>query len=353
MKLMQYEKNAGALPGSGRWACPKSLKSLAALMLVLLLQGCSIIYKTTGDILVNFGRSEMTPYLLTYDDVDMACTTGTAFTPFLASFEQVHSNPERLVVLTYSMAAVCAQEQAMEQAMRYTRAVDQGRAGEARDARTQEKHHSRLAASRLYESHRRAVSAYGEPTENSCPRLRTDFDELVFMVGWLNGVQAMLYDGASNGSLGVPRDIAAKARHAANCLDSEKWWGVPRALRASVGVILPALAPEDADPWSQLDQAVQRGYDAGVRLSSALYVMAAYSVDDRERIREGIRGFARNNEELDENYAMLDAIARFTVKGVSDRLWTDAVGERTPFGELGSFWDDEEPGDDADIEDLL
>lgn len=349
---MKFEQSRAAsrLPGSSH---QRLCRFAGLLALALMLQGCSIIYKTTGDILVSFGRSEMTPYLLTYDDVEMACTTGTAFTPFLASFEQVHSSPERLVVLTYSMAAVCAQEQALEQTLRYMRAMDHGRAGVARDARTQEKHYSKLAASRLYESHRRAVRAYGEPTENSCPRLRTDFDELVFMVGWLNGVQAMLYDGAANGSLGVPRDIAGKARHAARCLDNEKWWGVPRAVRASVEVILPALGPEDATPWETLDASVQQGYDTGVRLSSALYVMAAYSVDDRERMRRGIRGFARNNEELDENYAMLNAIARFTVKGVSDRLWTEARGERTPFGELGSFWDDDASGGEADIEDLL
>lgn len=329
---------------------------LAALLAgVMVLQGCSVIYKTTGDILVNYGRSEMTPYLLTYDDMGMACATGEGLTPFLVSFESVHAKPTRLAVLTNSMAAVCADNMALQEELRYGRAMRRGDTPEAQDARTLQKRHSEVAASRLYESYLRSVKQYGEVEHGGqCPRLRSEFDELVFMVGLISGVQALLHDATADVAVGVPRDIAAKVERAATCLDSEKWWGVPQGIRASLWNILPMLAPEGVDAWAELESSVDQGYAAGVRLASALYVVTGYSVGDDERVRRGIRGFAANNEELDPDYAMLDAISGFMVEGVSDRLWTEATGQRTPFKRLGTFWDDtRDSSSDVDIDDLL
>lgn len=346
-----FEINTHMLESVSRLFRP-TITLLIPLMLVL--QGCTPVYKTTGDILVNYGRAEMTPYLLTYDDLDMACATGEAMTPFLVSFESVNANPTRLAVLTNSMAAVCAQQRALEQELRYIRAIQSGQTAEARDARTLQKRYSSIAGARLYESYQRAIAAYGEATEEHCPRLRSDFDEMVFLVGHLNGVQALLYDGAADNSLGLPRNIAAKSAIASRCLDNAKWWGAPGGIRASVWSILPMLAPADTDTWKLLHEAAQQGYASGVRLSSALYAVSAYSADNKEELRRAIREFANDDQTLDSDYAMLNAITQFTVRSISDRMWTEATGERTPFGALGSFWDDvAEPTTSFNIEDLL
>jgi hypothetical protein len=51
---------------------------------------------------------------------------------------------------------------------------------------------------------------------------------------------------------------------------------------------------------------------------------------------------------------MLDIVATKQVLAVSDRLWTEATGSRTPIGGLGTFWDDQSPAEEAlDIDDLL
>lgn len=333
----------------------RSVRLAGLLAGMMLVQGCSVIYKTTGDILVNYGRSEMTPYLLTYQDLGMACATGEGLTPFLVSFESVHSNPTRLAVLTNNMAAVCADMQALEEELRYNRAMNRGDSAEAQDARTMQKRHSEVAARRLYESYQRTVKQYGEvDVGDKCPRLRSDFDQLVFMVGQISGAQALVHDAAADVRVGVPRDIAAKAERAAQCLDNEKWWGVPQGIRATLWTILPMLAPEDSDNWGELERAAQTGYDEGVRLNSALYVMAAYSVGNDEHVRRAIRGFVANDEELDPEYTMLDTIAGYMVQSVSDRMWTEATGQRTPYGRLGTFWDDvEERRPAIDIDDLL
>ena len=73
---------------------------------LLALQGCGMIYKTTGDILVSFGQAELLPYMLAYDDVRMGCIMGEAQTPLLMSFETVGSHPGRLGVMTFVLSLI-------------------------------------------------------------------------------------------------------------------------------------------------------------------------------------------------------------------------------------------------------
>lgn len=328
------------------------LALLASLLVVL--QGCGIIYKTTGDVLINYGRAEMVPYLLMDDDVAMGCATGEALTPLLLSFESVGSNPDRLAPLVFTVAATCTESLALEQELRYSRALKEGRVAEAQDARTLQKRYLRVTAQRYHKAYLRTTAQYGEADNGQCPRLRTDFDELVWLVGQIAGVQAVLNDGASDASLGVPRDIAAKVERGAACVDNEKWWGVPNGTRAALWSILPMFAPEGADPWREMDRSVRIGFEQGVRLPSALFAIAAHSVGDEQRVRRAIREFSKNDSHIDQNYAMLDALAEFLITGISDRLWTEATGKRTPFGGLGTFWDDQRSSQPAfDIDDLL
>lgn len=335
---------------SGRFAW----RALGIAAAAMVMQGCTMVYKTTGDILVNFGRGEMTPYVLTYDDLGMACATGEGFTPFLTSFETVGSKPNRLSVLMNTMAATCSDAMAIEEELRYLRAMNRGDVTEAQDARAAQKRWAQLSAKRQYEAYQRTVKQYGEvETLDDCPRLRQDFDEIVFMTGLLSGVQSLLNDAASDVSQGIPRDIAAKVERAAQCLDNEKWWGVPRGIRASLWNILPMIAPDNVDAMAELRQAAQRGFDAGVRLSSTLYVISAYSTGNDDEVRNGLRGFAQHGDNLNPDYAMMDAIGGFMLLGISDRLWTEATGKRTPFGGLGTFWDDSSSGDSINIDDLL
>jgi hypothetical protein len=138
------------------------------------------------------------------------------------------------------------------------------------------------------------------------------------------------------------------------CLDNEKWWGLPRGIRAALWNTLGNLKPEGADIWATLDESVDAGFDNGLRLASALYVMAAQSADDRERMREGIREFAERDFERNPEYRMLDAMAETIIRNMSDRMWTEATGKRTPMGKLGSFWNDpKDGGSGVNVDDLL
>jgi hypothetical protein len=320
---------------------------------VLVMQGCSVIYKTTGDVLVNYSEDQMVPYLMTSEDTAMGCATGESLTPLLMSFETVGSHPEKLGVLVHVVAGACAEQRATEQELRYLRAINEGDGTEAQDARAQQKRYSELAARRQYQAFKHVTSVYGEADNGQCPRLRSDFDSLVWMVGQLGGIQALLNDAKAETAVGVPRDIAAKAQRGAGCLDNEKWWGVPNAIRAALWNILPPLKPDGAEAWPTLEKSVEQGFEGGVRLSSALYATAARSVGDDERVRQAIREFYQRDVELEQDYRMLDSIAGNLILAISDRMWTKATGQRTPFGQEGKFWDDRSESSDVNIDDLL
>lgn len=317
------------------------------------LQGCGMIYKSTGDILVSYGKSDMMPYVMTYDDVPMACSLGEAQTLLLMSFESVGSNPDKMATMVFNTAAGCSEQRSLDAQLRYLRDIKIGDVSGAQDARIEQKRWAANAAKRQLVSYNRTIKAFGNMKDGQCPKLKSDFDQMVWMVGMLSGMQALLNDTTADGSVGVPRNIAANAAMGATCLDSEKWWGVPDAMRGAVWNMLPMLAPEGTDSWKILENATKTGFKKGVRLASAMYAMAAYSKGDDARLKSVIRDFVANGKNINPNYKLLDAIAGDMILGLSDRLWTQATGKRTPYGELGTFWDDAKSQPKVDINDLL
>ena len=323
---------------------------------LLALQGCGMIYKTTGDVLMGFGSKEMLPYMMSDQDTRVACAAGEAQTPLLLAFERVGSDPNKLAVLMNVVASSCTDELALEQELRYLRAGKSQNIAEAPDARIMQKRYAAISARRQYASYQRLQAAFPIPEGENCSKkkLKTDFDELAWMIGNIGGMQAMMSDSTADGVVGVPRDIAARVERGIECIPSDKWWGVPRGVRAAIWNIVPMYAPANADPWAELDKAVKIGNQQGVRLGGAMYVLAAYTKGDNERARQGIRDFAANNKNLNAEFRMMDVMAETIVIGISDRMWTEATGKRTPVGGLGTFWDDAAKSQPSfNIDDLL
>lgn len=317
------------------------------------LTGCGMIYKTTGDVLVGYGEADMMPYVLTNNDVPMACGMGKSLTPLLMSFESVGSDPDKLGVMVYTTAATCSDAHALDAQLRYMRDIKSGDVTDAQDARIVQKRWAAISASRQWTAYKRALKAYGGMKDGQCPDLDSDFDQTVWMVGMLSGLQALLNDTTAGGAVGVPRNIAANAAEGATCLNNDKWWGVPEGIQGVVWNMLPMLAPKGADSWQMLEDSAKKGLAGGVRLGSALYAMAAYSKGDTERLKTAIRDFAANDNNVNPDYRLIDAFAREIVQGLSDRLWTKATGKRTPYGDLGTFWDDAPATPQINIQDLL
>jgi uncharacterized protein YceK len=332
----------------------QSIRALLVAAILITMTGCSSIYRTTGWFAYDYSESYAMPYVMKTDDTDMGCAMSEAMTPMLLSFSELTWSPDRLATTMYMQAGACAEAKANEEGLTYLRAYKAQNIAEAKDARIRQKRLFALAANRQYKGYKHLVSEFGEPGE-TCPDMDED-EEFFWMLGLVSGLQAVMSDVRGQGEVGVPKDIAMKSVRGSQCLDAKRWWGVPKAMQAAVWTMMPENAPEGVDPWQELVVASEMGGEAGVRLAQAMEVVVADGSGNQERLRDAIRRHAQSIKTTSPNkdYQMLDTVATQQILAVSDRLWTEATGSRTPIGGLGTFWDDKSPAEEAlDIDDLL
>lgn len=330
------------------------IRALIVATALVAVTGCSSIYRTTGWFAYDYSESYAMPYVMKTDDTEMGCAMSEAMTPMLLSFSELTWSPDRLATTMYMQAGACAEAKANEEGLTYLRAYKAQNIGEAKDARIRQKRLFALAASRQYKGYQHLVAEFGEPGEE-CPDMDKD-EEFFWMLGLVSGLQAVMSDVRGQGEVGVPKDIAMKSVRGSQCLDAKRWWGVPKAMQAAVWTMMPDNAPDGVDPWEELKEASLMAGDAGVRLAQAVEVVIADGSGNEERLRDAIRRHAHSVKTKSPNkeYRMLDVVATQQVLAVSDRLWTEATGSRTPVGGLGTFWDDAAPEAEAlDIDDLL
>ena len=104
-----------------------------------------------------------------------------------------------------------------------------------------------------------------------------------------------------------------------------------------------------------LEANAQKGAARGVRLGHVVWAMSAHAGGDIATTKRALRDFVARGEAArrDGGHRLLDHIAREVMLGLSDRIWTEATGVRTPVGGLGTFPDDPPAAPAADIDDLL
>ena len=340
--------------------------SWARLMVLLialtLLSGCSVIrnhmYSTSGSVMQGLSKEHTTPYLLKQKDLGMSCAMSEATTPMMMSFGRVTDEPNQLGVMMNLSAAGCSVERAREHDLAYHRLMRDRDTDAARDAQYNARRHYREATLRYHRSWQNLNEHYGDIGNQECPtdRLETEMDQFMYLSGLIAGLQAMNTQVRSGQQLGVPNNIGSRVARATDCLDDDRWWGVPGAMKAAVHAMLPSAAPEGAEPFEELEEASRKGEEAGVRLANVFHAVAARNAEDRERVRDVIRRHASAVEERDPagDWAMIDETATQQIRAVSDLLWTRATGHRTPTGRLGEFWDDEEPeSENIDLNELM
>lgn len=333
----------------------KKLIFFLLLCLSIMLSGCTIVYKSTGDALIGFAEDEAVPYLLESNDVAFGCSMAESFTPFLLSFSRVTTPPEKLAILLHLLSGNCAEFDAWEEELRYLRAIYHKNPQAARDARIAQQRLLTLAASRQLTGYSYLTSAISEPGAE-CPEFSSENDELYWLLGLLNGIQAIMNDIASAGSTQVPLDIAAKVGRGAACLDNEKWWGTPNAIRAAIWITIPGNQPEGIDPETILKQSIQISLQQGIYVPQVLAAQIYLGQGKIEKVKQLIRHYAKYKREASEQSAfkILNEVSFLQLQAQSDKLWTQATGARTPLGRMGSFWDDpSEAVETIDIDELL
>ena len=328
---------------------------LLVLSLTVLLNACTVVYKSTGDVMTGYAEDQGVSYLLATDDVALACSMAEAFTPFLLSFSQVTTPPDQLAILFYLKTGSCIEFKAWEEELRYLRAIHAKNSIEAQDARIAQQRFLTQSARRHLTGYQYFVSVFGEPGAE-CPEFDSDRDELYWLMGLVNGIQAILNDIASAGNAEVPLDIAAKVGRGATCLDNEKWWGTPDAIQAAIWITIPGNEPDDKNPAQILDDSLQVGLEQGIHINYVLAAQIYLGLGNLEKVKQIIRSHAglTSQTAASQEFKILNQISKLQIQAISDRLWTEATGKRTPLGRIGSFWDDSDKAvETIDIDEIL
>jgi hypothetical protein len=328
---------------------------------VFLLSGCSQIYKTGANLALRFTENHFVPPIVAMDDTQMVCESGTALTPLIVSTQALGADPTKMAVLLYAGAGLCAEKRALEQELQYLRSAREGKVEVAQDARIAQKRWAEIAARRQFAGYQMFAEKWERDYKiklgDQCPTMRTDLDKTIYLLGMVSGLQAVTNDINAQGAVNVPKDIAAVVERGMKCLDNEKFWGTPMAIRAAIWTLLPGASEGKPDPFQTMKDATRIGERTGVRLPHAIYALAAQATGKDELIRDALRTYGNSIEQkmpVNPKYRLFDAMGGELVMGISDRYWTEKTGTRTPDGGLLRFWDEKAVDDSGiNVDDLI
>ncbi len=338
---------------------PRMTRLLTATVMAvsaMTMSGCALLQSGVSGVTLNILEEGFTPPALKMGDPDMVCKFATVNGPLVGAARAFHGDPSLMESTLFTTASFCSEADAITEELRYMRAVRDKRPDEAQDARIAQKRLLALTAERQYEAFKRMKTKleqkYFFEYGKTCPRFRRDFDELVYLTGTMSGLLAVTNDFQSQQSVGVPTDIAPLSEFAMTCLDNKKWWGVPQAARAVVWSLLPG-GSEGKDVKGTFETAMKLGEERGVRLAHVFQVVAAVSAEDTATARATMKRFVNvQNFKANDDYRIFDVMAKLQMQNISDRMWTQNTGSRTPFADLGKFWD-EKAKNDVNVDSFL
>jgi hypothetical protein len=138
------------------------------------------------------------------------------------------------------------------------------------------------------------------------------------------------------------------------CVDNTKFWGVPQATRAVIWTLLPGSGDGKPEPYATMKASMQIGEQKGVRLSHALYAIAAQASGDDAKVRDALKAYADSRSETKPThpqFKLIDSMAAAIVQGVADRYWTENTGVRGTDEGMQRFWD--ESDNSSNLDDLF
>lgn len=308
------------------------------ILMLWLTTGCSI-YKIAGNAVSDYAVSDLGPYILSTEDLEMGCQTGQALGNLLLSFDRVGSDTNLPGVVTLFASGLCAELQANEAELGYHRALFAKKPTDAMDARIVEQRAHAVAASRYARAWEHMIQVFGEPQEGQCPDLAED-ERLFYLVGLAAGVQAILHDRASGGQVGMDMSVLSKVARATQCVDDNEFWQIPSGFRFALYASVPGSGPADIDPVAKLREASKSGEALGVKMGWALLAQTGRGIGQTELVKEAIAAAASRNDAIETPALakLLDKYALGMLTHFSDVQWTEDRGHRTPVGSFGTFF---------------
>lgn len=320
------------------------------------LAGCqNMVRDMAASGMVSFGNEHIQPWFMASTDTDIMCAMGEGMVPMVYP---MGPNVDPMIPMVTLASGMCADEKAKEEELRYIRAMRKNDVETAMDARTMQKRWSELAARRQYFGYQAVVRYFGEPG-GECPEFESKHEQMSYMFGLFGGFQAFQADLSNGGTASIPLDLLPKAMKGLECVDNEEFWGLPAAIQAMVQIMKAKVgddAADMADGQAKLAAAAAIGEEKGVRivqmLEATLYAMQGDEAKTKDVIRKHVNTI--KSTPANPDLRLLDEMSTRGIRLISDKLWTQQTGQRTPYNQLGRFWDDNLQKSSApDIDELL
>ena len=297
------------------------------MILFTLLLGCaSRIDSFTLDKVLPIGMGE--------PDLGKACALGESLNYPLRSL--TNKTPNKAMIISETTAALCLDIKSMEEDLKaaqfkYLSSVPQAMDGKIAAQRM----HTKVAI-RYVQAYNYTESAFGTIGEGACPKLSKK-DESAFLIGLIAGTLAVIHSRLGGSQAGVSDSLLPKIARASKCLDDEKWWYTPQALRSAVWAFVPGSGPENVDPWSVLYESGEEGAKTQVRVAWGIHNLIASISNQEDSFHKGIVAHAEsiNNHSISGPWALLDEYAFWVSRHRLDLLWMKKEGHRSP--DFGSF----------------
>lgn len=315
---------------------------------MLLLSGCATVYKPLGWVISSYAQDEVVPYALAHPDAHVSvCGTGEGLTQFLGSFGRVVKDPNFALFYTELLTGFCAESKAYEAHLRYLRASHENQTTVARDELMLAQRWHAIAAERRVRAVGYITARYGDIGGETCPNLFKDADEMAYLLGLVTALQAVRSDLLSGAQAGVQRDLAARTMRSASCLDNAKWWGAPQGIRSAVWAFVPGTLPKNQNLWQSYESAsvIAKEHDALFPL--VLYALGADNLGNDAEMRKALKiaGDIQNNivagqSKFPAAYQLVNAISYDQLLYLTDIIWMEQKGHRSPPNSVGVFPDE-------------
>lgn len=323
----------------------KVLRNSLILATVLGLSACSKD-QLVGNGLRTYTIDHALPVILKTDDIPMICHANDGFTPIIKAFTRFKVETDMMLAFGYAGSSICTETQAVEKELWSTLTEKQGWPDVAIDARIAQQLLNKDAAKKQLNAYNHTVDYFKKQYnydfgEGKCPKLKQEVEELLLFVGATSALQALNNDVSSGRLVGVDMGIPPKVVHAMECLDNNKWWGFPQALRAALTIILPESPEIEAAGWKSLQENATLGVQQGMRVGYATYAVIASLKGRDDHLRIALKGFENvNAEKTNKDYLLLDAIAEQQVRHLANRFWMRLEGRRAPTEGYSQFLDE-------------
>ncbi len=333
---------------------PKNFLLSVFFLTHLSISGCSLLHKPVGATLISYAEIEALPFFLAETDPDLLCLSGTSLLPLLESFKRVEVETSKIGISLFLLSGFCAEQDAHTLDISELLSDKNERYVDAISYASLKKRTLALAAKRQYRSYQNTLLAFSGNPPEKCPSFSDDIDTLQFLLGYLQGLEALLNNGKSGSMANIPLNISNDIYRAMNCVENKKWWGVPTAVQAALLVFLPELNRNDSERIDDiLQESIKEGWKSGVPLAETVALAAWEGQGKHKKIETLLQNHYQNNIEsnYDQRWLAITRISNRHLDNYSDHQQLSKGNSLTP-EQAEPFLIEATPSYDLDLDDL-